>query len=291
MQRRINVARSSDTWHCSCLTNREEDLFIAPKMKMFLLPAKGEDNRVSRFRGKCVFVTGAGSGIGREIAIAFAREGANLILNDLPSQLRIGSVKEEIEAMGGSCQFKLGDVSSADEVRSMFEGLDRIDVLVNNAGYLRESPILEMTDADWDRMIKVHLYGTFYCAREAVRVMLKQGEGRIINISSDLGQLGCEKLVHYSAAKGGIIAFTKSLARELGTSGILVNSIAPGGTVTPLVEALGPEYVQEESARYPLKRLGLPAEIASVALFLASKDSSFMTGQVLGVNGGGVMYG
>jgi 3-oxoacyl-[acyl-carrier protein] reductase len=121
--------------------------------------------------------------------------------------------------------------------------------------------------------------------------MKEQRSGRVINIASDLGQLGCENLAHYSAAKGGIIALTKSLARELSSVGVLVNAIAPGGVLTPMVEALGPKYIEEESARYPLKRLGTAREIADVAVFLASEASSFMTGQIVGVNGGGVMNG
>lgn len=246
---------------------------------------------MGRFQGKKVFVTGAGSGIGRAVALAFAQEGADLLVNDLPEQPGIYELKQQVEALGRECRLKLGDVSDSANVRSMFEDVEQLDVLVNNAGYLRERPLVDMTDEEWDRMIKVHLYGTFYFSREAVRVMQKQGKGRIINISSDLGQLGCEYLTHYSAAKGGIIALTKSLARELGTTGIHVNSVAPGGTLTPLVDALGEAYIAEESQKYPLKRLGQPSEIAAAVLFLASEEASFMTGQVLGVNGGGVMNG
>lgn len=236
-------------------------------------------------------VTGAGSGIGKSIAISFAEAGANVVLNDLPTQSTVDSVKEQIERLGSQCVLKLGDISDSAVVNVLVSEIPQLDVLVNNAGYLRESSITEMSDEDWDRMLKVHLYGTFYCARAAARKMLPQGHGRIVNIASDLGQLGCENLTHYSAAKGGIIAFTKSLARELAARGILVNAVAPGGTLTPLVDRLGPEYVKEESARYPLKRLGRPEEIARVVRFLASDEATFMTGQVLGVNGGGVMNG
>lgn len=253
---------------------------------------KRTDTFLRIFNGKIVFITGAGSGIGKEIALSFARGGADIVMNDLPSQINnVYKVQEEIENMGRKCALKLGDISSSGAVKEMFQDLKQVDILVNNAGFLQEKAILEMQDEDWDKMLKVHLYGTFYCAREAVRIMQKQGAGRIINISSDLGQLGCENLTHYSAAKGGIIAFTKSLARELGSKGILVNSVAPGGTLTPLLDKLGPEYISEESSRYPLNRLAKPEEIASVVLFLASEAASFMTGQTIGVNGGGVMYG
>ncbi|GLR66942.1 beta-ketoacyl-ACP reductase [Acidocella aquatica] len=242
-----------------------------------------------RFHGKTVLVTGAGSGIGFAICEAFAREGATIIANDLPTQHNLVGLKQGIEARGGTCLLRHGDVSDPQTAAGIFANIEKLDVLVNNAGYLVEVPLSEMTDAQWDHMIKVHLYGSFYFARGAVALMREQGFGRIINIASDLGQLGCENLTHYSAAKGGIIAFTKSLARELGSQGILVNAVAPGGILTPLVGRLGNDYIEKEAKLYPLKRLGLPSEISAVVLFLASNAATFMTGQVIGVNGGGVM--
>jgi 3-oxoacyl-[acyl-carrier protein] reductase len=246
---------------------------------------------MKRFENKNVFITGAGSGIGKRTALAFAQEGATLYLNDLPNQENIYRVKDEILNLGAQVELKLGNISDPNQVREIFHSIEKLDILINNAGYLQEVPALELDDTGWDNMIKVHLYGTFYCCREAGRLMVQQCSGKIINIASDLGQLGCENLVHYSAAKGGIISLTKALAREWGPNGILVNSVAPGGTLTPLVERLGTEYVIEEAAKYPLKRLAEPSEIANVILFLASEDSSFMTGQIVGVNGGGVMNG
>lgn len=246
---------------------------------------------MGRFTGKTVVITGAGSGIGKATALRFAAEGANLILNDLPSQQGIQVVAQQVRAAGADCLLRLGDVAKPEAVNGIFEGLACVDVLVNVAGYLREVFFMEMTEDAWDHMIRVHLYGTFYTCRAAIPLMIPQKHGRIINISSDLGQLGCEQLAHYAAAKGGVIALTKSLARELAADGILVNSVAPGGIITPLVEQLGPNYIVEESAKYPLKRLGQPEEIAAVIVFLASDEASFMTGQVVGVNGGGVMNG
>lgn len=241
--------------------------------------------------GKKVFITGSASGIGKATAIAFADMGAELILNDLPQSFQKSNVVYEVEKRGARCSVREGDVSSSESVMEMFHGLDSVDVLVNNAGFLQEISVIDMSDEHWDRMIKVMLYGTFYCSREAIKLMKKQQGGNIINIASDLGQLGCEKLCHYAAAKGGIISFTKSLARELGPDGINVNAVAPGGTMTPLVERLGAQYILEEAAKYPMKRLGQPEEIASVIVFLASEKASFMTGQIIGVNGGSAMYG
>ncbi|MCQ6268126.1 SDR family oxidoreductase [Fictibacillus sp. WQ 8-8] len=240
---------------------------------------------------KNVFITGAGGGIGKETALLFAEHGATVFLNDLPDSKGVYEVQSIIEDRGGRCELKLGDISSSIEVRNMFKDIERLDVLVNNGGILQESSFLEIEDEDWDRMMKVHLYGTFYCAREALRIMMKSKCGRIINISSDLGQIGCENLAHYSAAKGGIIALTKSLAREFSSQGILVNSVAPGGTLTPMVTALGENYIKEEAARYPIQRLATPCEIAEAIFFLSTESASFITGQVLGVNGGGVMNG
>ncbi|MEE1866960.1 SDR family NAD(P)-dependent oxidoreductase [Pseudomonas auratipiscis] len=240
---------------------------------------------------KSYLVTGAANGIGRAIALALAEPGDSAILNDLTFSHELESLVQELEQKGVSVQIALGDVSAQATVQQAFSGVQRLDVLVNNAGILNEAPITQMSFEQWDKMLRVHLYGTFLFSQQAARLMTRQGSGAIVNIASDLGQLGCANLCHYSAAKGGIIAFTKALARELAPQGVRVNAVAPGGTLTPMVERLGPAYIKEEAARYPLQRLGSAQEIANSVVFLASNNASFTTGQVLGVNGGGVMNG
>lgn len=240
---------------------------------------------------KTFLVTGAANGIGRAVVLALAERGDLAVLNDLTDSAALTSLVRQLEQAGVESRVVLGDVSAPETARQAFDGLPRLDVLVNNAGILNESPITEMSFEQWDSMIRVHLYGTFLFAQQAARLMTRQGSGAIVNIASDLGQLGCANLSHYSAAKGGIIAFTKALARELAAQGVRVNAVAPGGTLTPMVERLGADYIREESARYPLQRLGTAEEIAATVAFLASDQASFTTGQILGVNGGGVMNG
>ncbi|MCU1721461.1 SDR family NAD(P)-dependent oxidoreductase [Pseudomonas sp. 5P_5.1_Bac1] len=240
---------------------------------------------------KTFLVTGAANGIGRAVVLALAEQGDLALLNDLGDSPALAALVTQLHAAGVETRVVLGDVSAPETAREAFSGLERLDVLVNNAGILNEAPITEMTFEQWDQMIRVHLYGSFLFAQQAARLMTRQGSGAIVNIASDLGQLGCANLCHYSAAKGGIIAFTKALARELAAHGVRVNAVAPGGTLTPMVERLGPDYIREESARYPLQRLGTAEEIAATVAFLASAQASFTTGQVLGVNGGGVMNG
>jgi len=240
---------------------------------------------------KTFLVTGAANGIGRAVVLALAERGDLAVLNDRVESPTLASLIAELQDSGVEVRVALGDVADPQTARAAFADLPRIDVLVNNAGILNEVAITEMTFEQWDQMIRVHLYGTFLFAQQAARLMQAQGSGAIVNIASDLGQLGCANLCHYSAAKGGIIAFTKALARELAGDGVRVNAVAPGGTLTPMVERLGPDYIREEAARYPLQRLGTAEEIAATVAFLASDKASFTTGQVLGVNGGGVMNG
>lgn len=244
--------------------------------------------------GKNVLITGSSMGIGKAIALAFAEQGANVLINYVGDDQTAETTRLQAEAFGVKAYKFNADVSDSKQVSEMFQYLDNqlgdIDILVNNAGIAQNAPITEMTDEQWDKMIKVHLYGNFYNCREAAKRMKKRNTGKIVNISSDLGSLGCEEYAHYSAAKGGINAFTKSLARELAPH-INVNAVAPGATLTDILVEFGENYIEEESAKYPLKRLAQPEEIAQSVLFLASACADFYTGQILGPNGGGVMNG
>jgi 3-oxoacyl-[acyl-carrier protein] reductase len=242
--------------------------------------------------GKVALITGASKGIGRATALELAKAGADLLINYIGSEDSAREVQKLAESYGRKALIYHADVSNSACVQQMFSYLDHefgtIDILVNNAGFAKGAFITEMSDELWDQMIRVHLYGVFYNSREAAKRMKQKKSGKIINIASDLGQLGCEEFTHYSAAKGGVISFTKALARELAPD-ILVNAVAPGGTMTDILTSFGENYIEEEAAKYPLKRLAEPQEIAKSVLFLASDYANFYTGQVLGPNGGGVM--
>jgi len=235
---------------------------------------------------KTFMVTGAAMGIGRAVVIALAKAGDIAVLNDALQTDELNALVVQLEGMGVKVKLVLGDVALPETALNAFADLDGLDILVNNAGILGEVSITEMSTEVWDNMIRVHLYGTFLFSREAAKLMSEQGSGCIVNMASD-----CANLCHYSAAKAGIIGFTKALARELASKNIRVNAVAPGGTLTPMVEKLGADYIKEEAERYPMKRLGSAEEIAHVVAFLSSEYASFITGQVLGVNGGGVMNG
>jgi 3-oxoacyl-[acyl-carrier protein] reductase len=237
-------------------------------------------------------VTGAGSGIGRAIAEKLAREGERVVVNDL-EEASAEVVVTGIEESAGEATSAPGDVSDPEDVGRMVErareAFGPIEVLVNNAGYGQQKPFVELTVEDFDRMIGVHLRGTFLCTSAVLPGMLAAGRGVIVNVASQLGQIGGVELSHYSAAKAGIIGLTKSLAREVSAQGVRVNAVAPGPINTELVLSLSEEWRRNKAAELPLGRFGEPWEVAETVAFLASEGAALYVGQTLGPNSGDVM--
>lgn len=237
-------------------------------------------------------VTGAGSGIGRAIAEKLAREGERVVVNDL-HEAGAEEVVAGIKGSGGEAASAPGDVSDPEAVGRMIErareAFGPVEVLVNNAGYGQQKPFVELTVEDFDRMIGVHLRGTFLCTSAVLPGMLAAGRGVIVNVASQLGQIGGVELCHYSAAKAGIIGLTKSLAREVSAQGVRVNAVAPGPINTELVLGLSEEWRRNKAAELPLGRFGEPWEVAETVAFLASEGAALYVGQTLGPNSGDVM--
>lgn len=247
--------------------------------------------------GKTALITGGSHGIGLEIALTFANEGARVAIGYLPSydDLRgadISGTLYQLRATSADVLAVAVDVCDEAQVQAMFQTVEKdmggVDILVNSAGFVSLALVEEMATEQWDRMIAVHLRGTFLASRAALPHMLAHNSGRIINVASQIGQIGKPQYAHYAAAKGGIIAFTKALARETAGRGVLVNCIAPGPVRTGIVPA-APNSPSPSYGHLPIGRVGQPSEIAPTALFLASEAASFYVGQTLNPNGGEVM--
>jgi 3-oxoacyl-(acyl-carrier-protein) reductase len=242
-----------------------------------------------RLVGKVALVTGASRGIGRAIALELAHCGANIALNFRSDSKHAESAANEIREIGVECLLVQGDVAKKGEaariVKEVLDKWQRLDILVNNAGITRDRSMRKMTDDDWVDVINVNLNGTFYCTSAAVPAMINQRFGRIINISSVVGQMGAFGQANYAASKGGIIAFTKTLALEMAKFNVTANAIAPGFTATEMVDAIPEEIAAQIKAKIPLGRLAAPKEIAKAAAFLAA-EGDYITGQELNVNGG-----
>ena len=237
-------------------------------------------------------VTGAGSGIGRAIALKLAAGGDAVTVNDL-SRERAEAVADEIRAAGGRAVAVAGDVSSEADVaaihRAAVAAHGAVTLLVNNAGIAHQALFENLEVGDFDRMFAVHVRGTFLMTKAVLPAMLEAGAGVIVNVASQLGQIGGVELVHYSGAKAAIIGMTKALAREVSARGVRVNAVAPGPINTPLVMELSREWRDAKRAGLPLGRFGEPEEVAETVAFLASPAASLFVGQTLGPNSGDVM--
>jgi 3-oxoacyl-[acyl-carrier protein] reductase len=242
---------------------------------------------------KVVLVTGAARGIGRAICLKMAKSGYDVSVNYRTKTDEVEELKKEIESYGVRCALVQGDVGSFEECENMVketvEQLGKIDVLVNNAGITKDGLLMRMSQEDFNKVIDVNLVGTFNMTRNVIPLMVKQKSGRIVNISSVSGVAGNAGQTNYSASKAGIIGFTKSLAKEVASRNILVNAVAPGFVATDMTKVLTDDQKANINSFIPLKRVGTPEDIANVVKFLSSDESSYITGQVIHVDGGMLM--
>ena len=240
--------------------------------------------------GKCALVTGASGGLGSAIAEMLASGGARMALNYGRNAAKAEAVAERIAAAGGEAFVVQADVTDEASVESMFSEVmarfGRLDILVNNSGVTRDGLLIRMKDGDWDTVLDTNLKGAFHCARAAVKPMMKQRSGRIINISSVLGVIGNGGQTNYCASKAGLIGFTKALAKEVGSRGITVNAVAPGFIPTEMTAQISEEVGQKVKANIPLGTFGEPSDVASAVAFLASDAAKYITGHILQVDGG-----
>ena len=244
-------------------------------------------------KGKCSVVTGASRGIGRAIAKRLAKAGSNIVLNYRSSEKEASELKSELEDMNVEVLVYKCDIQNINEVSEMLkaakEKFGKIDIMVNNAGITKDTLLLRMKQEDFDSVIDVNLKGVFNCLKEITPIMVKQKGGKIINLSSVIGLIGNAGQVNYAASKAGVIGMTKSLAKEVGSRGITVNAVAPGFIQTDMTNDLNDKYKDEIKKNIPLRRLGEAEDVANLVAFLASEESSYITGQVINVDGGMVM--
>lgn len=245
-----------------------------------------------RLEGKVTLVTGAGRGIGKQIALLFAKEGSDVVICDVNKQ-DVEGTQKEIEALGRKSMSFDADVTVFSEVEKMvniiLDNFKHLDILINNAGITRDNLLLRMTEEDWDKVIAVNLKGIFNCTKAVSKPMIKQRSGKVVNLASIVGITGNAGQANYSASKGGVISFTKTMAKELASRSINVNAVAPGFIETLMTQKLNVAVRKLMLASIPLNRFGLPEDVAQACLFLASKDSDYITGQTIVVDGGMVM--
>ncbi|HCL57828.1 MAG TPA: beta-ketoacyl-ACP reductase [Spirochaetia bacterium] len=243
-------------------------------------------------KDKVVIVTGSGRGIGKSVALKFAQMGAKIVISDI-NENDVNQSVADMKAQGVEAIGIKANVSVSADCEALLEKaketFGKVDVLINNAGITRDNLIIRMTEDEWDAVIAVNLKGVFNCSKAAVKIMMKQKFGSIINIASVVGIMGNPGQANYSASKGGVIAFTKTLAKEYAGRNVRVNAIAPGFIDTAMTQAIPENEKKAMISMIPLKRLGLPDDIANAAAFLASDLATYITGQVLVVDGGMVM--
>lgn len=245
---------------------------------------------VTMLEGKIALVTGASRGIGRQTAITLAANGATVIVNYCGSKEKAEEVVETIQKRGGKASVYGCNVSDYSAVETMMKDIVKeygaVDILVNNAGITKDGLLMKMSEADYDDVLDINLKGTFNCIKHISRQMLKQKSGRIINLSSVVGVYGNAGQVNYSASKAGIVGITKSVAKELGSRGITVNAVAPGFIMTEMTDAMPEDAKQQVADRIAMKKLGKVEDVAELVAFLASEKASYITGQVICVDGG-----
>ena len=244
-------------------------------------------------KGKCAVITGASRGIGKCIATKFAKEGANVVINYRNNEEEALKVKKELEDLGSQVLVVKADVSELEQAEKLIKEakkeFGKVDILVNNAGITKDNLIIRMKEEDFDSVIKTNLKGAFNCLKEVTPIMLKQKYGKIVNMSSVVGVVGNPGQVNYCASKAGLIGMTKSLAKEIGSRNITVNAIAPGFIDTDMTKILSDDQKKKILSQIPLNKFGNVEDIANVALFLASENSNYITGQVIHVDGGMAM--
>jgi 3-oxoacyl-[acyl-carrier protein] reductase len=242
-----------------------------------------------RLKDKVCVITGSAKGIGKVTALSFAKEGAKLVLSDFDVEAGAETLAE-VKAAGAEAIFAEVDVTKREQVENMFskamETFGRVDVLINNAGITMDGFLVKIADAAWDKVISVNLTGVFYCTQTAAKIMIEQGSGCILNVSSVVGVYGNIGQTNYAATKSGVIGMTKSWAKELGPKGIRVNALAPGFIVSDMTAKVPQKVLDIMEEKTPLKRLGQPIDIANAYVFLASDEANFINGAILGVDGG-----
>ena len=243
---------------------------------------------------KVALITGASRGIGRATALELAKAGAKIVINYAGNAAAAQEVLKAIQEMGGQAIAVQANIAVAAEVDELIqkavEAFGSIDILVNNAGITRDTLLMRMKEADWDAVLDTNLKGVFLCTKAVAKLMMKQRSGKIINMTSVVGLTGNAGQANYAAAKAGVVGFTKSMAKELGSRGITVNAVAPGFIATDMTEVLPDSVKEQMTSTIPLGRPGTPSDVAKAVLFLCSDAAAYITGQTLNVDGGMVMY-